>query len=215
MTLGADHFHLHIDGTGDMSPAGSALDEVIYIYDGWGNVKTFGQDHNGVVTTGSGSDSVQITHAFAMAGTAGRSAAVTPRLSRRTSTMLGQSVSGYTIAHRLLMTYAATAGSIDDLAHRVSEIGASVGGSSTVPAFAVYKYLGYATVVGTELLPPALASNVFDGTGAYDGLDGYTHAATHRLPKVDEGDSAAAPATFGTWASLSFDHVGSLVPPAP
>jgi YD repeat-containing protein len=49
-----DNIRQYADGTAGANPSGSPLDEVIYSYDGWGNVIRFGQDHNGTLAPRTG-----------------------------------------------------------------------------------------------------------------------------------------------------------------
>ena len=239
-----DNVRQYADGTSGATPSGSPLDEVIYRYDGWGNIIRFGQNHNGTFATTSGSDSVTVDNAYTL--TSSSTARTSPR---RDSITLRQADTAGPIARTWLFDYTATA--INDKAGQVSEMQLDDGTGSIRLPVANYQYLGASMLVGTQLplgTSGTLTSNLYSGTGtgmSYDALDdwnrtiqsrwfngsvalfneyvGYdtssaitkiqdptfrpgmgthqrtfTHDAIHRLIKAEEGDSATAPATFGT-----------------
>jgi len=239
-----DNIRQYADGTSGATPSGSPLDEVLFRYDGWGNIIRFGQDHNGTFATTSGSDSVAVDNAYTL--TSSSTAHTSPR---RDSITLRQADTAGLIARAWLFDYTATA--VNDKAGQVSEMQLDDGTGSIKLPVANYQYLGASMLDGTQLplgTSGTLTSNLYSGTGTgmtYDAIDdwnrtiksrwfngsvalfneyvGYdtasaitkiqdptyrpgmgthqrtfSHDAIHRLIKTEEGDSASAPATFGT-----------------
>jgi RHS repeat-associated protein len=239
-----DNIRQYADGTSGATPSGSQLDEVIYEYDGWGNVVRFGQDHNGGFAKTSGSDSIVVDSAYTL--TSSSTARTSPR---RDSITLRQADTAGPVARAWLFDYSGS--TVTSKAGQVNQMQLDDGTGSIKLPVANYQYLGASMLVGTQLplgTSGTLTSNLYSGTGTgmtYDALDDwnrtiksrwfngsvalfnevvsydtasaitriqdptfrpgvgthqrtFTHDALHRLIKAEEGDSATAPATFGT-----------------
>jgi RHS repeat-associated protein len=158
----------------DAEAGGTALDEVKYGYDDWGNVTTFGQDVDSAYS-GSGTGKWDISYTYVDAGTS-----TTPNLIRRDrATLPGEPGSGndrWTIEYNY-----ATSGTIDNNLSRVAGLKQRQTTSSStygVSEIAQYQYLGMGSVVGTTLpiLSNSLSYTMYDPTGTpsqYTGLDRY------------------------------------------
>ncbi|MBK8180816.1 MAG: hypothetical protein IPK67_18375 [Planctomycetes bacterium] len=133
----------------DAASSGSVVDQVKYLYDGWGNVTNFRQDIDGTV---GGSGYYDVAYAYEKA-TTGRNTI------RRTSETLG----GKTFS----LNYASS-GSPDvaDVSSRVYSI------KDGATPLVQYEYLGAGQVVGTMYDEPEVFSRQYGSTaGQYPDLD--------------------------------------------
>jgi YD repeat-containing protein len=133
----------------DAASSGSVVDQVKYLYDGWGNVTNFRQDIDGTV---GGSGYYDVAYAYEKA-TTGRNTI------RRTSETLG----GKTFS----LNYASS-GSPDvaDVSSRVYSI------KDGATPLVQYEYLGAGQVVGTMYDEPDVFSRQYGSTaGQYPDLD--------------------------------------------
>ncbi|HLP85567.1 MAG TPA: hypothetical protein VK157_14555, partial [Phycisphaerales bacterium] len=149
--------------------AGSVTDQVLYLYDDWGNNTHFYQDVDSAMNVASGASSsgrasflVQNTYAkVSSSGTA-------PML-RRTV----QASPWFTGSSREIVYGYGTAGGINDSASRVETVTV---GSSSGTQIASYQYLGSSQLVGTTLDQPAVETAVFtesSGVHTYGDLDNF------------------------------------------
>jgi hypothetical protein len=146
----------------DAVTSGDELDEVKYLYDGWGNITNFRQDMDDTV---DGSGYYDVAYAYEKA-TAGRNTI------RRTSETLG----GKTFT----LNYAPGLSDPDlfDDSSRLSQI------RDGATALVNYDYLGAGQVVGTMYDEPDVMSKQYSSTaGAYPDLDLFGRVVTSKWTK--------------------------------
>ena len=133
----------------DAATSGSLVDQVKYLYDGWGNVTNFRQDIDGTV---GGSGYYDVAYAYEKA-TTGRNTI------RRTSETLG----GKTFT----LNYASSGSpDVPDVSSRVYSI------KDGATPLVQYEYLGAGQVVGTMYDEPDVFSRQYSSTaGQYPDLD--------------------------------------------
>jgi len=173
-----DNVRQYADGTGGITPSGSPLDEVIYRYDGWGNVIRFGQDHNGEYAETSTSDSVVVDSAFSLT-----TSSTARSSSRRDSITLKQAYSAGATARVWRFAYGSA--DINAAVGRVSQMKLDDGSNTVNLPIADYQYLGASMLVGTSvaLSSGSLDSNLFTGSGgsmSYDALDAFNRTIKSR-----------------------------------
>lgn len=136
--------------------SGTALDQVKYTYDAWGNVEKFEQDVDSAIGA-SGRGSFWTVYEFDPSNPTGG-----PHLVRRTQHQI-QSTSGS--SQTVVYSYG-TSGGINDKASRLQSMSI---GSATI---ASYQYMGADTLVHTNLDQPSLNTGVFDSSSTtYPDLD--------------------------------------------
>ncbi len=142
----------------DATSSGTALNEVKYAYDGWGNVTSFKQDRDGTV---GGSGFYEVAYTWAK-DTEGRNAI------RKSGATLPSSAS-------LTYDYVSSGGRHDDQVSRVSRI---LHGATNVVQYA---YNGQAQLVGTDYRQPAIMWLLFGTTpGTYPDLDSFNRVTSSR-----------------------------------
>ncbi len=142
----------------DAATGGSAVNEVKYAYDGWGNVTSFKQDRDGTV---GASGFYEVAQTWEKA-TNGRNTV------RKASTTLP---SGAALTYR----YLGAGGLYDGFSSRLSEI---LYGSTAVVQ---YRYNGVTQVVGTDYPQPDVMSNLYGTTsGSYPDLDNFNRVVSSR-----------------------------------
>jgi YD repeat-containing protein len=142
----------------DEPSSGSALNEVKYAYDGWGNVTSFKQDKNGTV---GGSGYYGVTYTWAAAST-GRNTI------RKTAATLP---SGATLTYN----YISAGGRFDDAASRVTSI------DHGVTSVVQYSYNGVGQVVTTDYRQPHIKWDLSQGTAStYPDLDIFSRVTSSR-----------------------------------
>ncbi len=142
----------------DAVSSGTAVNEVKYAYDGWGNVTSFKQDRDGTVG-GSGFYEVAYTWAKDSDGrnTLRKSGATLP--------------SGASLTY----DYLSTGGRHDDEVSRVSRI---LHGATNVVQYA---YNGQAQLVGTDYRQPAIMWLLYGSSaGTYPDLDNFNRVTSSR-----------------------------------
>jgi RHS repeat-associated protein len=142
----------------DDPSAGSAVNEVKYAYDGWGNVTSFKQDKNGTV---GGSEYYEVAYTWAKA-TTGRNTL------RKT---------GVTQPSGATLTYGYLSANVcyDNEASRLTRIQKS--GTTLVQ----YAYNGLGQVVGTTYAQPQIRWSLYGSTtGDYPDLDDFNRVASSR-----------------------------------
>jgi RHS repeat-associated protein len=142
----------------DAVTSGSAVNEVKYAYDGWGNVASFKQDKDGTV---GGSGFYEVTYTWATAST-GRNTI------RKTAATLP---SGATLTYN----YISAGGRFDDAASRVTSI------DHGVTSVVQYSYNGVGQVVTTDYRQPHIKWDLSQGTAsAYPDLDIFSRVTSSR-----------------------------------
>lgn len=143
--------------------SGTALDQVEYTYDDWGNITKFEQDVDGVIGAG-GRGSFWTSYSLAKSAPSGG-----PHLVRRTQHQTeATGGSSQTVAYSY-----GSSGAIDDKASRLQSM--SIGAAT----IASYQYMGAGTLVYTNLDQPALNTGVFESSSTtYPDLDRFDRPTT-------------------------------------
>ena len=142
----------------DAATSGTAVNEVDYTYDGWGNITSFKQDKDGTVGV---SGYYEVAYTWAKA-TGGRNTV------RKTGATLP---SGNVITYK----YTSQAARHDDEASRV----VSLKDGSVV--LAEYKYNGLGLVVGTDYAQPNIMWELYgSSSGSYPDLDRFNRVTSSR-----------------------------------
>jgi len=134
--------------------AGAVIDQVKNVYDGWGNLTRFRQDHDSAVGAGGGSlPAEEVEYTFEKA-TSGRNTI------RRTGLLLPD-------GEEYGFAYSTASTSFDDAASRVTAIQDAVGTD-----LAVYRYNGMGHLVSTYIAEPDIYSSLYGASGStFSNLD--------------------------------------------
>ncbi len=129
--------------------SGTMQDEVEYVYNEWGQLTEFNQDHDGAYTGAGNGWSVE--HDYDEALSTGTGAEY--RTLRRTGMT-------YPDGSTLSYTYLSSGGLYDDDANRVTRV------TRSSVVIAEYEYNGMGSLVGTELPEPEVWNNRYDHAGS-------------------------------------------------
>lgn len=154
----------------------TALDQLKYTYDGWGNVLTLTQDRNSTIGASGSIDEGTVAYSYALStpsSPAGRHAV------QRSGYTVSQPGSPTTIEQTVSYDYAS---GLDALSSRVTRVEVDVGGGPV--QVAAYDYLGLATKVGTDLPQANMASRLYSVSGGgavtFDALDAFDRVTKSR-----------------------------------
>ncbi|MEX2217664.1 MAG: hypothetical protein WD749_02800 [Phycisphaerales bacterium] len=152
---------------------GTVRDQLQYAYDGWGNLTTFTQDPDSVISGGTDRDAYAISYTFAK---------VTPTNAR---TVVRRTAASYPGGSDLSYQYQSHSNHLGSAAHRVTSV------VSNAVALAEYQFVGLGTLVSTDLVQCNAINQHITGVGAYGNLDRFDRVVTN----IWEGSSSAVSRT--------------------